>query len=284
MQPIYSGGQLLHAEMLATQVPPYCAAIWSLGQAGIVIKGPKDTGVICIDPYLTFAIEETKPGTEFIREFEPPLSPEHLGWVNGVLVTHHHDDHLDPFTLGPLLASSLDAVVAVPAPHRSLLHSLELEANRVVLARSEAAFSIKGFHITPVPVAHTEYEVDDQGDHVYLGYLIEVAGIRLFHAGDTVVTAELVERVRAFHPDIVMLPINGRDFERTERGIVGCMTGREAADFAHRVKADLFLPIHYDMFPNNRDNPAGVVDYLFQTYRAQKFHMLIPGERFIYMK
>ncbi|MBT2736679.1 hypothetical protein [Bacillus sp. ISL-7] len=42
--------------------------------------------------------------------------------------------------------------------------------------------------------------------------------------------------------------------------------------------------IHYDMFPNNRDNPAYFVDYLFHHYPTQKFHMMVPGERFIYHK
>ncbi len=48
--------------------------------------------------------------------------------------------------------------------------------------------------------------------------------------------------------------------------------------------ADLLVPTHYDLFPNNRDNPAFVVDYLFRTYRAQKFHMMAPGERLLYVK
>lgn len=98
LQPIYKSGDSLLSEMLDTQVPNHSVAIWGLGQAGVVIKGTGEAGAICIDPYLTFAIEENKPGTEFVREFAPPLSPEKLAWVNGVLITHYHDDHLDPFT------------------------------------------------------------------------------------------------------------------------------------------------------------------------------------------
>ena len=107
---------------------------------------------------------------------------------------------------------------------------------------------------------------------------------RSYHSGDTSVTNKLVERVREFKPHIAILPINGGDYERTARGIVGNMTGREAADFGVAVGADLIIPAHYDMFPNNRDNPAHFVDYLFHMYRAQKFHMMAQGERFIYVR
>jgi len=62
------------------------------------------------------------------------------------------------------------------------------------------------------------------------------------------------------------------------------MSSREAADFSAMVGIDLNVPIHYDMFPNNRENPAYFVDYLFHHYHNQKFHMMVSGERFIYQK
>jgi L-ascorbate 6-phosphate lactonase len=97
-------------------------------------------------------------------------------------------------------------------------------------------------------------------------------------------TDELIDRVRVFSPHIIFLPINGSDYLRESRGIVGNMNYRDAADFAQLVRADIVIPIHYDLFPNNRENPAYFVDYLFHTYPSQKFHLLVPGERFVYLK
>ncbi|MCL6633825.1 MAG: MBL fold metallo-hydrolase [Alicyclobacillus herbarius] len=283
---VYRSGTALASDIRETRVPEGAVAIWSLGQAGVVLKVAGETDgmgdAIVVDPYLSRSIEQNSPGTEFVREFPPPLRPEDLAGVAAVLVTHEHDDHLDLATLRPLAEASPETKIGVPVPHVGLLTTGGIDPNAVVLMRVETDVQLGSFHVRPVAVAHTEYRTDAEGNHHYLGYLVEAGGLRVFHSGDTLVTEALVETVRAERPHIVLLPINGRDYERTRRGIVGNMNAREALDFADAVGADLLIPIHFDMFPNNRDNPAYFVDYWFQHRRHVKFHMLAVGERFVY--
>jgi L-ascorbate 6-phosphate lactonase len=281
MQKLYKSGEVLINEVCRTQILNESISFWNLGQAGILIKGKKEDGLICIDPYLSRSIEEVNPDTEFKRAFNPVIEPELLQEVNGVIVTHGHDDHLDMSTIKGIARVSGDTRFVVPAPLLPLLNE-QLGNKNTFAARDRETFGIKGFKITPVPAAHTEFEVDSFGDYTALGYCIEVNGIRLFHSGDTLVTPELIDRVKEFSPHVAFLPINGRDYFRTSRGIIGNMSFREAADFSVNIGVDLVIPIHFDLFPNNRENPAYFVDYMFHQYPAQKFHMMIPGERFIY--
>ncbi|WP_175482349.1 MBL fold metallo-hydrolase [Thermoflavimicrobium dichotomicum] len=283
MDKIYKAGRELTEEFAKTELPYGSVAIWNIGQVGTVIKGKKEGGFIVIDPYLTHSIEENHPGTEFVREYEPPIDPEGLKGAAGILVTHFHDDHLDLSTIRGIQKVSPETTLAVPASHLYLVEDI-VEREKLVACKDGESFHIHSFKITPIASSHTIYEKDEEGNHFYLGFFIECNGVKLYHSGDTVVTDELVERVRAFQPDIAFLPINGADYFRTARGIVGNMNFREAADFGVAIGADLIIPNHYDLFPNNRDNPAYFVDYLFQHYRKQKFHMLAVGERFIYMK
>jgi len=284
MHYLYKGGTELIQEIHETDVAYGGIAVWSLGQMGIVLKSTRQDGFICIDPYLTNSIEQDHPGTEFVREYPPPIRPEGLARVRVVLLTHYHNDHCDLSTLRTLASSSPQTMYAAPASHLSLLQNIPIEAERCIAARDEAPFTVGSFSITPVAAAHTDYQIDEHGNHYYLGYCITLNGVRVYHSGDTSVTQRLVEQVREFKPHIAILPINGGDYERAVRGIVGNMSDREAADFGVAVGADLLIPAHYDMFPSNRDNPAHFVDYLFRMYRAQKFHMMVPGERFIYLK
>jgi L-ascorbate metabolism protein UlaG (beta-lactamase superfamily) len=283
MQKLYRSGEPLLNEVYRTQVLTNAVAFWNLGQSGILLKGKQDDGWICIDPYLTSSIEETNPQSEFKRAFSPLLKPAMLKDIDGILVTHEHDDHLDFATIKELAQVSTETIFILPAPSERLIGH-ELSHAEIHLAKANQAFSVKGFNINPVPAAHTTYEVDEKNDHLYLGYFIEVNGIRIYHSGDTVITPLLIEKVKAFKPDVAFLPINGGDFFRTSRGIIGNMSFREAADFSVAVGVDLVVPIHFDMFPTNRENPAYFVDYLFHQYPAQKFHMMVPGERFVYHK
>lgn len=282
MKPVYKKGPALAKEIEKTTVSHGEIAIWHLGQSGILIKGK--SGTVVIDPYLTFSIEENDPNSEFKRDFAPPLAPEDLAGIDGLLVTHFHDDHLDQATIERLAAVSEKALFAIPASHLSVVKEQGIDSGKVIGVQDNQSFSVGEFQVTPIPVAHTDYERDGQGNSFYFGYLIEGNGVKLFHSGDTIVDRNIVDRVKRFSPDLVFLPINGGDYARTSRGIIGNMNYREAADFGVKVGADMIFPVHYDLFPNNRENPAYFVDYLFHRYPAQKFHMMVPGERFVYHK
>ena len=280
MAVIYKSGDELMIEVRKTKIYGESVSFWNLGQAGILLKGKEEDGLLCIDPYLSESIEEQDPKTEFKRAFPPVVDPGMLRDLDGVLVTHGHDDHLDLSSIKEIARVS-DSMYAIPAPLVSLVQE-QVKTKSIHAAKDGESFTIKGYKITPIPAAHTEYETDSLGNHVYLGYFIEVNGIRLFHSGDTIVTPELIEKVKEFKPHVAFLPINGGDYFRTSRGIIGNMSFREAVDFTAAVGVDLMVPIHFDMFPNNRENPAYFVDYLYHHYPYQKFHMMVPGERFIY--
>ncbi|GEO28024.1 MBL fold metallo-hydrolase [Alicyclobacillus acidoterrestris] len=287
MHKVYRQGAQLYEEFHRAQVPPNGVAIWNLGQSGVFVKGtPTDSGkdapAFAIDPYLTGSIEVNHPGTEFVRAYLPPIEPEDLAPVSLVLLTHHHDDHMDLTTISRLHKASPNTRFVVPAPHERMLLDQGISADAIILAHANEVVRAADLEILPIAAAHTDYETDANGHHLYLGYVVYVNGVSIYHSGDTIVTDELVQTLQAIRPQIAMLPVNGGDYSRTKRGIVGNMTAREAVDFADAIGVDLLLPNHYDMFPNNRENPAHLVDYLFHHHANIKFHMLAVGERFIY--
>lgn len=289
MNYVYKEGIALQHEIEQTVVPDTAVALWQLGQAGVVIKGSvpaSDTGsvpMVAVDPFLSGTNRAENPDNEFIREYNPPIEPEQLSQLTAVLITHHHGDHLDTKTITRLHRAAEHVKFVVPAPHAQILRNAGVADEVIISARAGEKLELPGVGVLPIAAAHTVYEQDEAGDHLYLGYLIDMNGISIYHSGDTVVTDALMDTVVPLRPQIAILPVNGSDYERTRRNIVGNMSAREAVDFAVAIKADLLLPNHYDMFPNNRDNPAHFVDYLFHQQRQQKFHMLAVGERFIYL-
>ena len=207
MVAVYKHGEEMAYEIKQTKIYGESIAFWNLGQAGILIKGKEDDGMLCIDPYLTCSIEEKDPETEFKRAFPPVIDPGMLQELDGVLVTHGHDDHLDLPSVKEIARVS-ESSFGIPAPLVTLVQD-QLENISIYPTKDGETFMIKGFKITPIAAAHTDYETDSLKNHVFLGYLIEANGIRIYHSGDTIVTSELIEKVKKMKPHVALLQING---------------------------------------------------------------------------
>lgn len=271
-------------EIETTQVPHGTLAIWSLGQAGFVLKN-SHSDILAIDPYLTRAIEINNPGTEFVRSFDPVLQPEDIAFADAILISHHHDDHMDLATLQALSAVNRHLPFYIPPVDALAVSSTYVDLQKNVRsALTGVEFDVGHFRIRPIASAHSQYEKNEQGYDRYLGYLITTDDITFYHSGDTLLTEELESELKLIKPDIMALPINGGDYSREKRGIIPNMGFRDAADLYNQVQSDLMLPFHYDMFTCNTDNPSYFVDYMLSAYPGNKFHMMVPSERFIYMK
>ena len=118
--------------------------------------------------------------------------------------------------------------------------------------------------VHPVPAMHgmggdqpVVYEFTRGGGPVrFLGYVAEIGGIRFYHAGDGLVYAELPIALAALAPDVLMLPINGRDHMRESAGIVGNMNETEAAWLSAQVAPSYVIPMHYDAIEGNTGDPG----------------------------
>jgi L-ascorbate metabolism protein UlaG (beta-lactamase superfamily) len=110
---------------------------------------------------------------------------------------------------------------------------------------------LKEIHIHAVPAKHEEFDKDFQKGYPYLSYVINIDGVLVFHAGDTIPYNGQVERLIHHKIDLAFLPINGRDELRHKLDLEGNFTCEEAVRFALDINAGLTIPMHYDMFAIN---------------------------------
>jgi L-ascorbate 6-phosphate lactonase len=223
-------------------------SLWWLGQSGFVIKSRQ--GLLVIDPYLSEHLTTKYAGTPrpHVRMTRAPLSGADLRSVDLVLASHKHSDHLDPGTLPELMAASPLAEIVLPVAIREHALGLGLPGERLIGVDAGDVVERAGFRVRPVPSAHERLDRDDEGRHLYLGYVIESAGLRVYHSGDSI-AYEGLERELGGEPfDVLFLPINGRD---SARGVPGNMTAAEAVELARAVKPRYVVPHHFDMFTFN---------------------------------
>jgi L-ascorbate metabolism protein UlaG (beta-lactamase superfamily) len=86
--------------------------------------------------------------------------------------------------------------------------------------------------------------------------VLEIGGIRFYHSGDCLVYPELPATLSALTPDVLMIPINGRDHMREARGIVGNMNEAEAAWLCAQVGPSYVIPMHYECIVGNTGSPG----------------------------
>ena len=223
------------------------------GQAGFRLAAG-DSRVL-IDPFLTDRDD---------RRYPPPATVADFADVTLVLCTHEHVDHMDLPFLRELCAVNAAARIVVPAPVVEIAAGAGIDRARLTGAQPGTELRDRDVTVHPVPALHgiggdqrVAYEfAPDGGPARFLGYVIELGGIRFYHAGDGLVYPELPLAVSALAPDVLMLPINGRDHMRESAGIVGNMNETEAAWLCAQVDPTYVIPMHYDAIEGNTGDPG----------------------------
>jgi len=223
--------------------------LWWLGQSGYLVQF--QSRHLLIDPYLSDSLTTKYAATDkpHVRMSRRVIDPARLDFIDALTASHQHTDHLDPPTLRALVAANPRIQIVAPAAHADLAAErtgLPVKRLHLVNDGDELSLANKAVTLTALPSAHDQLERDAAGNHKFLGYIFRAGPWIIYHSGDTVRYIDLAERLRTFHLDLAILPINGK---------VGNMNGTDAAYLAHDVSAKLVLPCHYDMFEFNTADP-----------------------------
>jgi len=258
--------------------------LWWLGQSGFRLRDPAGGPTVFVDPFLT-------PSDR--RSWQAPAGPEALALADLVLATHEHTDHLDRPSLRTAAATPGSRFsLVVPAPLvDNVVQDLGLPPERVIGAQPGTTLDHHGARVHVVPARHgvnvaDSYNFGEQlsaGLVRYLGYVVELGGVRAYHAGDCIPYAGQVETLAALQPQLALLPINGRDwFREEERNLVGNMDPREAARLAADIGAQVLVPMHWELFDHNRGFPRDLVAYTAERYPELSVLIFGRGARLTY--
>jgi L-ascorbate 6-phosphate lactonase len=241
--------------------------LWWIGQSGFRLREPGGGPTAFVDAFIS-------PHPK--RTWESPAHPVDLAAADVVLCTHEHIDHFDqPAIRAANETPGARFKLVVPTPIMDQAAALGVPKERIIGMQPGETVEAGGVRIHAVPASHginvsDAYNFGEQlsgGQVRYLGYVIEMGGVRAYHAGDTIVFEGLAAQVKALKPHLALLPINGRGFYREhELNMVGNTGAREAVELAVNIGAPMLVPTHWEMFPHNRGYPRDVVSYVEENY------------------
>lgn len=178
-----------------------------LGQATVKISIPGKT--IYIDPY------QIKKSDQ----------------ADIILITHSHGDHLSLEDIAKV--SSNQTIIMAPNDCLKQLKGITLD--KTIVSEPGLKKQFKGIHIEAVPAYNMVKTNFHPKSNRWVGYILTLNGIKIYHAGDT----EKIPEMKNFQCDIVLLPL-GQTYTMN--------SVKEAAEAALDVKARVAIPIHYGLY------------------------------------
>jgi L-ascorbate metabolism protein UlaG (beta-lactamase superfamily) len=160
--------------------------------------------------------------------YTDPLSITKTDVASLILITHAHGDHFSQDDINKLTGPN--TIIIAPADC-----NYSGSARRIVLKPGEAYNFGKAVKIKAVPaynISKTDFHPQSNN---WLGYLITINGVTIYHAGDT----ERIPEMKDFNCDIAMLPL-GQTY--TMNSVA------DAAESAKDVKARVAIPMHYGLY------------------------------------
>jgi L-ascorbate 6-phosphate lactonase len=211
-------------------------ALFWLGQAGFVLKSPDGT-VLFIDAYLSHSVER-KFGPQWKRIMPLPMEAEDVD-CDWFISTHEHDDHLDVDSI-PAISRNPRVHFAGPRECMAYYSSAGIDGGRCVELSSGKQVQMGDFTCTAVFADHGDQAPDA------VGLIIERAGMRIYHTGDTAFRPEQMQHAISLQPQVILPCINGA---------FGNLNDESAAQLVGLTGSKLVIPTHFWTFIEHMGDP-----------------------------
>jgi len=154
-----------------------------------------------------------------------------------ILITHGHSDHLSPDDIKKIITKNSIII----APDNCMGKLEDFDAREIKSIKPGQALAIGDINITAVPAYNIVKTNFHPKSNNWVGYIITIEGIKIYHAGDT----ERIPEMKDIECDIAMLPL-GQTYTMN--------SVKDAANAAIDVKARIAIPIHYGLYEGNEND------------------------------
>ncbi len=206
------------------------------------------------------------------RWYPPTLALQDLPYIDAVLISHDHYDHLDTQTIKSLIHRVGHFVV--PLGVGAHLEYWGVPKEKILELDWWAETNIRGVAVTATPARHASGRaLVDNNKTLWMGFALSNARHRLYFSGDTGLFPELKEIGDRLGPfDVTMIEVGAYGADWPDWHI-----GPEQAVLAHNwVRGNLMLPVHWGLFDLARHAWTEPIERTLVAARKRGNQVLIP--------
>lgn len=163
-----------------------------------------------------FRIDASK--TVYIDPYQIPDGPR----ADLILITHEHFDHCSPDDVAKIQQSGSVIITEKDS-------AAKFSGDVRVVSVGETV-TVDDINIEAVPAYNTNKDFHPKSKG-WLGFIVEIDGVKVYHAGDT----DFIPEMKDFKTDIALLPVSG----------TYVMTAEEAVEAALAINPKVAIPMHY---------------------------------------
>lgn len=145
-----------------------------------------------------------------------------------IFITHDHYDHYSEEDIDKVINEN--AVIVIPEELLTKVLKKGINKDAIVTVEPDKKYMVQGIKFETVP-AYNTYKTFHPKENGWVGYVIEINGIKYYIAGDTDITEEN-KKVKC---DVAFVPVGG----------TYTMDFKEAAQLVNEIQPKVAVPIHY---------------------------------------
>lgn len=145
-----------------------------------------------------------------------------------IFITHDHYDHYSEEDIDKVKKE--DTVIVVPEELLTKLLKKGINKNYIITVEPNKEYIVEGIKFETIPAYNINKPFHPR-ENEWVGYIIEIKGVRYYIAGDTDATPEN-KKVKC---DVAFVPVGG----------TYTMDFKEASSLINEIKPKIAVPIHY---------------------------------------
>lgn len=160
--------------------------------------------------------------------FDPFKIDKNYNDADIIFITHDHYDHYSESDIDKIIKE--DTVIVAPEELLTKLLKKGYKKDYIITVDPEETDMVEGIRFETIPAYNVNKQFHPK-ENGWVGYIIELNGIRYYIAGDTDITEEN-KKVKC---DVAFVPVGG----------TYTMDFKEAAYLINEIKPKITVPIHY---------------------------------------